>query len=84
MRRFCLQSQAKNHLLPNPRQTLGVNLPGKPIVLMSMNPRQTKQLIAESRNGNNVSTLLTNILSGARTIFDQMGTGKKKTGRECL
>ena len=84
MRNSNLQPQAKDYLFPNLRQPLGIYLPGKPIVLMPMNPRQTEQFIAKSRNGNDISTLLTNILSGPRTVFHQMGTGKKKTGRKCL
>ena len=48
MRRFSLRSQAEDHLLPNLGQPLGVHLPDKPIVLVSMNPWQTEKFIAES------------------------------------
>ena len=84
MRSFCFRSQTEDHLLPNLGQTLGVHLPRKPIVLVPMNPGQTEQLIAESRNGNDVSTLFTNILFGSRPVLHQMGTGEKKICRECL
>ena len=48
MRSFWLRPQAEDYLLPNPGQPLGVHLPGKPIILVSMNPWQTKKFIAES------------------------------------
>ena len=69
-------TKTKDHGRANCRQALGVHLPDEPVVFVSVLFRQTKQLISEGGDGDDVAALFAQIFFGIGTVIDQMRTGE--------